>query len=1163
MPLVTPWMNALLECLEDQTHLDSILVRVTLATHLRSEDSFIPRYTTAQLRTEDSFIPRYTTAGDLVVDEEMSIIRHTVAYDSRNPTIITYSPDVKGVYVASMAIVGRGGRFLTGAELQELIRLTRKYTRAVKTFLSDGEVWTDDDDKGFVASVDRISSPSTKPWQSSCGCDTASPFVVQTGTEALVVSPETQTTVPSSELAPAAGPVIEPLSTLEMASPASNTGLDEQAYNQIVAKIAPHLAVFCELEAESAAKDERYKLAREKNKEMVVGKQQNLDALKRAQEDVKKFTDMRDVWDTGLEESQQQLATAEGEKAQGEAGKNKALAEMTKLAAPLGITDQQTIASWRDVKDIAVSKPSAQGPAAPGAPPQGAGNSSAAFPQARPRVTLSTPAGPSSSAPAARSMGARRGPSNPSYPPSGSDSDEMAKENEKEKKRFGPVVKKEPDLELEPELEPEAEPEAEPGAEPEAEPKHEPEDASMQDGERESAEDDSAFKSEPELEPEPEPELEPEAEPEAEPKAELELEPELEPEDDSMQDGERGSAEDDSAFKLVASLQEKAEAYDLVGWVMVPRGYVSIQYESHDDIQSALEELKRGDDDSRTISASGAKEIQRWKCRLGDYSHYMSPFWLVTRLSNIWELSNQAGGGAAASHDAAIPEDQGKAIARIAEELQRLKARSAWEHITFADLCYRAWLLFQKRWPDFLTENGSEGPGSQRKKGPGRPDHNAMAQAKDEFAGADLFKNIELANADAGNLRAKRDIQAERNRISVALNYGRDLANFVENALGSPEHPDARALFLVVPFEQLVRLGRSSSMSLIPTHVRQWAFRRMTDERYLIIDGGGGRAGHMNGYTVELARLMAPYVIQGELLVRLHTEPTGRQLHLAPRAQLQSDLNALNEEYAGLCELSAWPDLLSRPDQDPLDIFGSAVDFSQGFPDVHWENTLSGETKVFAALPDLLMRVEDAATDLDAADVVKVIMASERQTDWMVVSAMDIQEGDVPLGDKVHKWLVVAKANKIGRIKRHLLCMAVLFSDDFAKAKVCIVDPMFERSADIENLCKGIIDPWVHGTTTDIEYLSGFPYQISGSRTTAQCVAQVIAHGIAITQAGRVWPGLLERESESEFSVKWRRYAKQTIMCPRLAELSPGDAMSISDNNSESLWGNDMDISSD
>jgi hypothetical protein len=460
--------------------------------------------------------------------------------------------------------------------------------------------------------------------------------------------------------------------------------------------------------------------------------------------------------------------------------------------------------------------------------------------------------------------------------------------------------------------------------------------------------------------------------------------------------------------------------------------------------------------------------------------------------------------------------------------------------------------LFQERWQEIFAEDQAQ---AGRRRGPGRPQNLAMGRAKDEFASQNFFNN-----------GTKKELQAERNRIATALHYGRDLANFVKEVFGSPDHPDAQTLFLVMPFEQIVRLARSTSMSLVPDYVRQWAFGRMVNDKYLIMDGIGSTAKKMKSFTATLAGLMAPYIFRGELLVRLHTNPLARQLGLAPVAQLQSDLNALVEEYSGLNELPVWPDILSDLSKDPLDVFAKVVELSGGFPDIVWENELSGEKRVIVTSEDLLMRVEDATMDLDALDVVKVIMASEPRTEWMIVSAMDIQEGNVPLGDQVHKWLVVAKAPKHGTVKRHLLCMAVLFSKNFEWASVCIVDPLTKRSGEIRSLCEAIIGPWVVGTTTQVVYLDNLPYTVTRTRTPPQCAAHVIANGIAITQAGKVWPGLLERETETEFSVKWRRYAKQTIMCPRLIQLRLGDgdraASDDDSSNHDDLYDvSDMEIS--
>lgn len=159
-------------------------------------------------------------------------------------------------------------------------------------------------------------------------------------------------------------------------------------------------------------------------------------------------------------------------------------------------------------------------------------------------------------------------------------------------------------------------------------------------------------------------------------------------------------------------MQEEAEAYDLVGQVMLPRGYVSIQYESHENIQDALEALTTRDD-GRRPSATTLQEIHRWTCRLGNYSHYMTPFWLSIRLSNIWELSNQAHSGAAVAHHTAIPQGQREAIAHIAKELQRIQTSTAWEHITFADLCFRAWHLFEARWQEILGEDQARQAGTR------------------------------------------------------------------------------------------------------------------------------------------------------------------------------------------------------------------------------------------------------------------------------------------------------------------------------------------------------------------------------------------------------------------------------------------------------------------
>jgi hypothetical protein len=161
MPLITGWMNEALEALSDETHLDFLLFRTSIATRQALHSGFIDTGLTVKALQEDmgSLYTRLMLAIPRPVAR--SIVRHTVAYDSvsgaaSGEPLYTYSRDHKGVYVASMAISGRGGKFLKKSELEELIRRLQEYIRAVKVYLKDGAVWKSAADRKVVADVDNM-----------------------------------------------------------------------------------------------------------------------------------------------------------------------------------------------------------------------------------------------------------------------------------------------------------------------------------------------------------------------------------------------------------------------------------------------------------------------------------------------------------------------------------------------------------------------------------------------------------------------------------------------------------------------------------------------------------------------------------------------------------------------------------------------------------------------------------------------------------------------------------------------------------------------------------------------------------------------------------------------------------------------------------------------
>jgi len=161
MPLVTTWMNEALEALSDETHLDFLLFRTSIATRQALWDGRIidTGSTVKALQKEEELYTRLMLAIPRPVAR--SLVRHTVAYDSVSSAALgeplyTYSGRHKGVYVASMAILGRGGKFLTKSELEELIRRLQEYIRAVKVYLKDGAVWKSAADRKVVADVDTM-----------------------------------------------------------------------------------------------------------------------------------------------------------------------------------------------------------------------------------------------------------------------------------------------------------------------------------------------------------------------------------------------------------------------------------------------------------------------------------------------------------------------------------------------------------------------------------------------------------------------------------------------------------------------------------------------------------------------------------------------------------------------------------------------------------------------------------------------------------------------------------------------------------------------------------------------------------------------------------------------------------------------------------------------
>jgi len=72
----------------------------------------------------------------LPLEATKSLVRHTVAFDygsSNPPPGPTYKKEAKGIYAVSLSIAGRNGRFMTSAELADVIDCMREYQKGVNT----------------------------------------------------------------------------------------------------------------------------------------------------------------------------------------------------------------------------------------------------------------------------------------------------------------------------------------------------------------------------------------------------------------------------------------------------------------------------------------------------------------------------------------------------------------------------------------------------------------------------------------------------------------------------------------------------------------------------------------------------------------------------------------------------------------------------------------------------------------------------------------------------------------------------------------------------------------------------------------------------------------------------------------------------------------------
>ncbi|KAM7190450.1 hypothetical protein V8F20_009733 [Naviculisporaceae sp. PSN 640] len=138
----------------------------------RNGDAGVTVNRTVQMLQNEDLVRRLCLM--LPFDLTKSLVKHTLAYDFKRPCPPnpphTYSPDIRGVYAVGISIQGRGGKFLTGREIRDVVVILNDYIDGVEAWAQNHESWDKTNSTHaywarHICSVDdHFINTSPRPW---------------------------------------------------------------------------------------------------------------------------------------------------------------------------------------------------------------------------------------------------------------------------------------------------------------------------------------------------------------------------------------------------------------------------------------------------------------------------------------------------------------------------------------------------------------------------------------------------------------------------------------------------------------------------------------------------------------------------------------------------------------------------------------------------------------------------------------------------------------------------------------------------------------------------------------------------------------------------------------------------------------------------------------
>jgi len=162
MPLVTEEMKEIFEAFQDDTMVDSLILRQRLAEMLEALTNEVDTSQTVKMLKSPREVEIIASRVICALPRQLmiSIVKHTLAYDvtirpdEGDLRPHTYDSKYKGVYAGAIAIEGRGGAFLRPSEIRALCGRMTTYVDAAERYWKRESWLGHDDDRDFVKGVD-------------------------------------------------------------------------------------------------------------------------------------------------------------------------------------------------------------------------------------------------------------------------------------------------------------------------------------------------------------------------------------------------------------------------------------------------------------------------------------------------------------------------------------------------------------------------------------------------------------------------------------------------------------------------------------------------------------------------------------------------------------------------------------------------------------------------------------------------------------------------------------------------------------------------------------------------------------------------------------------------------------------------------------------------